>query len=49
MEKFLLSQEIAVPVYFTHHSNQIEEMYASVKESTSKDSASSAAQGLEFF
>ncbi|KZS07100.1 Nicalin [Daphnia magna] len=46
MEKFLLSQEIAVPVYFTHHSNQIEEMYASVKESTSKDSASSAAQAL---
>ncbi|XP_046436875.1 nicalin-like [Daphnia pulex] len=45
-EKFLLSQEIAIPVYFTHHSQQLEEMYTSIKESTSKDSASSAAQAL---
>ena len=44
-EKFLLSQEIAIPVYFTHHSQQLEEMYTSIKESTGKDSASSAAQG----
>jgi hypothetical protein len=47
-EKFLLSQEIAIPVYFTHHSQQLEEMYTSIKESTSKDSASSAAQGSHF-
>nr|CAG4636847.1 EOG090X02MW [Ceriodaphnia reticulata] len=45
-EKFLLSQEIAIPVYFTPHSEKLEEIYTSIKESTSKDSASSAAQAL---
>ena len=45
-EKFLLSQEIAIPVYFTPHSEKLEEIYTNIKESTSKDSASSAAQGI---
>nr|CAG4634664.1 EOG090X02MW [Alona affinis] len=45
-ENFLLSQEILIPVYFTYQSSQLDEIYASIKESTMKDSATSAAQAL---
>nr|CAG4650810.1 EOG090X02MW [Simocephalus serrulatus] len=45
-ERFLLNQEIAIPVYFTPHTSKLEEIYTSIKESTGKDSASSAAQAL---
>nr|CAG4646885.1 EOG090X02MW [Megafenestra aurita] len=45
-EKFLLSQEITIPVYFTPHTPKLEEIHTSIKESTDKDSASSAAQAL---
>ena len=45
-EKFLLSQEISIPVYFTPFSPELEEIYLNIKETTSKDSATSAAQGL---
>jgi len=45
-EKFLLSQEINIPVYFTPFTPELEEIYLNIKETTSKDSATSAAQGL---
>lgn len=45
IEKFLLSQEIPIPVYFSPQSTQLDEIYKSIGESTEKDSASSAAQG----
>lgn len=44
-EKFLLSQEIPIPVYFAHHTHSLAEIYNGIKESTIKDTASSAAQG----
>nr|CAG4643073.1 EOG090X02MW [Ilyocryptus agilis] len=46
MEKSLLSQEISIPVYFTPQTPQLQEIYSNIKESTGKDSASSAAQAL---
>jgi len=48
-EKFLLSQEINIPVYFTPFTPELEEIYLNIKETTSKDSATSAAQGIFFF
>lgn len=45
-EKFLLSQEINIPVYFTPFTPELEEIYLNIKETTSKDSATSAAQAL---
>jgi len=47
-EKFLLSQEINIPVYFTPFTPELEEIYLNIKETTSKDSATSAAQGIFF-
>lgn len=44
-EKYLLSQEISIPVYFAHYTHSLAEIYNGIKESTIKDSASSAAQG----
>jgi hypothetical protein len=43
-----LSQEINIPVYFTPFTPELEEIYLNIKETTSKDSATSAAQGIFF-
>lgn len=45
-ERYLLTQEVSIPVYFTLESPQLQEIYENIKESTSKDSGSSAAQAL---
>jgi len=44
-EKFLLSQEVTIPVYFTTQSPELDDIFSNIKESTLKDSAGSAAQG----
>jgi len=44
-EKYLLSQEVSIPVFFSQHTQKVEEIYSNIVESTSKDSAPSAAQG----
>ena len=44
-EKFLLSQEVSIPIFFSPHTQQVDEIYSSIIESTRKDSAPSAAQG----
>jgi len=45
-EKFLLSQEVTIPVYFTTQSPELDDIFSNIKESTLKDSAGSAAQAL---
>nr|CAG4642367.1 EOG090X02MW [Evadne anonyx] len=45
-EKFLLSQEVSIPIFFSPHTQQVDEIYSNIIESTNKDSAPSAAQAL---
>lgn len=45
-ERFLLSQEVSIPIFFSPHTKQVDEIYSNIIESTNKDSAPSAAQGI---
>jgi len=45
-ERFLLSQEVSIPIFFSPHTKQVDEIYSNIIESTNKDSAPSAAQAL---